>query len=278
MTRLFRRAWRVQIGELVTEDLDVSFKVVRHVGATPGTAELTIYNLSETHRRTLRPNASGWLRVFCQIDAGYEGSRSMIFRGDTRRVLSSRDGTEWQTVITAGDGEHAIRNARVVAAFARETSIASVVRSIAQQMGVGEGNLSAMLPSLDTTVRAGTVLHGQAAQEMTRLCQRAGLEWSIQDGALQILRRGRGLERTAVVLNSDTGLIGTPERAGWRRIKCRALIQPDLVPGRKILVESSTTRGEYRITHAEIIGDTRGKEWDVEVTARDVALDAPLIV
>lgn len=278
MSRLFRRVWRVQVGTLATEDLDVAFKVKRTLAATPGTCELTIYNLNADHRRELRPNAAGRLRVFCQVDAGFEGTRSMLFRGDTRRIEHKRDGTEWVTVITAGDGEHAIRRARVVAAFAPDTTVASVVRALAQTMGVGEGNLASVVGRFGASSRAGTVLHGQAAQELTRICTAAGLEWSVQDGALQLLVRGQALQREAVVLSPETGLLGSPERCGWRKIKLSALLQPDLVPGRRVVVQSSTATGEYRIVEAEYAGETRGEDWNVDLVCRDIALDAPLIV
>ncbi len=276
--RLYDRRWRLQIGELATEDLDLSFKITRHFAPVPGTAEITVYNLNAEHRHALRPSASGWLRVFCQLDAGYNGSRSMLFRGDTRRVLTRRAGVEWETTVTAGDGEHAIRKARVVAAFNRGTTLATVVRELAAQMGIGEGNLPSVIDALGATTRAGTVLHGQAAQELTRVCTQAGLEWSIQDGVLQLVRRGRGLERSAILLNPDTGLIDNVERAGYKRVKFKALLQPDLVPGRRVVLESSTATGEYRIIGAEYTGDTRGEDWHAEIVARDVALDAPLIV
>lgn len=276
--RLFRRVYRVQVGTLATEDVDITFKVTRTLAAHPGTCEITLYNLSEAHRRELRPNAFGRLRAFCQLDAGYEGTRSMLFRGDTRRIEHKRDGTEWVTVVTAGDGEHAIRNARVVASFARETTFATVVRALAQQMGVGEGNFASVTDALGATVRAGTVLHGQAAQELHRICAAAGLEFSVQDGALQILRRGQALDRVGVLLSPETGLLGSPERCGYKRIKLSALLQPDLVPGRKVRVESSTATGDYRIVQAEYAGDTRGEDWTADLVCRDLALDAPLIV
>ena len=88
MARLFRRVYRVQVGTLATEDVDVTFKVTRTLAAHPGTCEITLYNLSEAHRRELRPNAFGRLRVFCQLDAGYEGSRSMAISTQPGMPLS----------------------------------------------------------------------------------------------------------------------------------------------------------------------------------------------
>lgn len=280
MSRLFRRVWRVQVGTLATEDIDISFKVTRNLSPYPGTCELTLYNLSPDHRAELRPSAFGRLRVFCQLDAGYEGARSMLFRGDTRRIEHKRDGVDWVTVITAGDGIHAIRNARVRASFAPGTTIATIVDSIVQQMEVGAGNSREILSTLaaTTTVRAGTVLHGQAAQELTRICTANGLEWSIQDGALQLLRRGGRLARTGILLSPESGLLGSPERAGYKRFKVQSLLIPDLVPGRVVVLDSSTARGDYKVMSAEYSGDTRSEDWTCSMVVRDTALDAPLIV
>ena len=62
-----------------------------------------------------------------------------------------------------------------------------------------------------------------AAEQLTELCRSAGLEWSVQSGVLQLLPRGRALQRSAVVLSSDTGLVGSPRRTGGtarRRSAC----------------------------------------------------------
>ena len=48
--------------------------------------------------------------------------------------------------------------------------------------------------------------------------------------------------------------------------------------GRRVVVQSSTATGEYRIVEAEYAGETRGEDWGVDLVCRDIALDAPLIV
>jgi hypothetical protein len=63
-----------------------------------------------------------------------------------------------------------------------------------------------------------------------------------------------------------------------RTITVKALLIPGLVPGQQVVLDSGIARGAWRISTAEYSGDTRGEDWHAELTARDVALDAPLIV
>lgn len=280
--RLFGRRWRVQVGELVSADLDLSFKVTRQHAARPGTAEITLYNLTPSHRSEIlkSPRARHWLLsapgqpdtpgqagTVVELAAGYGTEAPTIFRGTLRRVVQKREGaTDWTITVTAGDGAYAIRNARVRRAFAADTQLGTVLGAIADAMGVGRGNLDEVVPRaqfdrVGAIFPEGTLVHGSAADELTRLCMSAGLEWSIQDGHLLVLERGAAIRRAAVVLSPDTGLVGSPERNGRRRAKARALIIPDLVPGCVVDLRSEVIAGEFRILHAEYSGDTRGGDW-----------------
>ena len=142
---LFRRSWRVQVGELVTEGLAVKFKIKRSLAAV-GQCEFTVYGLNEDHRRevTHAPRRT----TFVEVQAGYEGGRSTLFRGDLRKAVPAREGTEWSVTVTAGDGEHAIRTARVSRSFAAGATLESVVRAIADAMGVGLGYPVRYIPEL----------------------------------------------------------------------------------------------------------------------------------
>jgi hypothetical protein len=279
--RLFGRHFRLQVGELVSTDLDIKFKVTRAHAARPGTAEITIHNLTPAHRSEIlkSPRARHWLLnapgqpdtpgqpgTVVELAAGYAADAPTIFRGTLRRAVESRDGDDWVITVTAGDGAYAIRSARVRRSFAADTQLGTVIRAIADAMQVGYGNLDDVLPGaqferVGAIFPEGTVLHGQAADELTALCRSAGLEWSIQDGHLLMLERGAAIRRQAVVLSPDTGLVGSPERNGRRRAKAKALLIPDLVPGRIVDLRSDVIAGEFRILHAEYTGDTSGGDW-----------------
>lgn len=268
--RLFGRRWRVQIGALVSEDVDIRFKAKRTSAPRPGTLELEVFNLAEANRNEVLNARRGTL---VELSAGYADARPVVFRGDLRRATHKRDGLDWIVTVTAGDGENAIRNARVARSFAAGTALADVFAALADAMGVGIGNAreataTATLGTVGALYPRGVILHGLAADELTRLCRGAGLEWSVQEGALQLLPRGRALQRSAVLLTPDTGLLGSPEVGQGRAVKARALLIPDLVPGRLVELRSQVVSGRYRIHGTELAGDTRGEDWTVTLDLR----------
>jgi hypothetical protein len=272
--RLLDRRYRLTVGELATDSLDVRFEVKRTLRPVPGTAEIEVYNLTADHRAALHRAR----RPPVQLAAGYAEGTSLLFRGDARRIDNTRDGADWVTTITAGDGEHALRTTRAAVAFGADAPVADVLRYLSERMGVGIGNARAALAdaSLDRlrdVFPRGTVLHGPAARELETLLSSAGFEWSVQDGVLQVLPRGGALQRTAVRLTPSTGLVGVPEVGRNRVVSVTALLIPDLVPGRLITLESAIVTGVHRIEKATYAGDTTpgAQDWYAHLECRAVA-------
>lgn len=262
--RLFDRRWRVQIGTLDVSQCAIKFKVSRSLYGYAGTAEIEVRNLTKEHRDEIL--ASPRRTTFVEVMAGYAEGMSLIFRGDKRKTIPVREGGDWIVKITAGDGEHALRNARVGRSFAAGSTVQQVVQHIADVMGVGVGNAAsalrgATLGGLDGVFPEGTMLYGLAAEELTRLTSSTGLTWSVQDGALQILPRGGALAREALSLGPDTGLLGAPEVVNRRTCNVKTLLIPGLVPGQQVVLASDVVHGVWRISKAEYAGDTHGLEW-----------------
>lgn len=270
--RLYGRRWAVQIGTLRTTDLDVEFKATRTLHGRGGTAEVTLYNLAAVHRREL----AGQRRPFVRLEAGYADGMSVLFQGDARQVTVRPQGPDWVARVTAGDGEHALRTARVGRSFGPDTRLVEVLAALADALGVGAGNLPQALAGrgldrVGDTFPEGVVLHGPAVEALDRLARSAGLEVSVQAGVLQLLPLGGALQRGAVLLTPDTGLLESPEIQKTRTVKAKALLIPDLVPGQKVRLRSATLDALYRIEQADYAGDTRGEAWDVDMTLRELA-------
>lgn len=284
MSDLFRRVYRVQVGTLNLSELACKFHIKRSLHGRAGTCELEVYNLADAHRREI---ASAPRRTtFVEVQAGYAGTGlSTLFRGDLRKAITVRESTAWVAKITAGDGEHALLTARVSRSFAANTTVETVVRHIADAMGVGIGNAvtamraaslrGASLAGEPATFPAGTMVHGSASAELARLCASVGTSFTIQDGALQVLPLGGSLQRTAVSLSPDSGMIGAPEIVNRRAIKLKCLIQPGLTPGQEVVVQSQVIDGTWRITECDINGETHGSAWDMSLACHRPA--PPLI-
>lgn len=275
MTQLFRRKVEVVVDTLVLGDggLDVAFEVERTLRRHPNKAQIRIWNLSASHRAQLEQLGS----VRVRLRAGYQDGFAEIFNGDLRRAQSERDGADIVTTISGGDGELATRRGTVNRSFASPVNFDHVLQHLVDAIGVGVGNaLSALTgTSLDQAGSesrgAGVVLSGRADDELDGLLTSAGLEWSIQDGALQVLPRGRALDGTAVRLAPDTGLIESPSVSTKGVLTARALLMPDLVPGRKVQIDATTVSGFFRMKKGTYVGDTASDDWSIGLEGEPLA-------
>lgn len=278
---LFDRAWRIQVGGVLVSQrdrdtragLDCAFKITRSLASSrAGTCELTIFN---PPREMLRELVSLPRRTTpVSVAAGYRDGASRLFVGDLHLALPAREGTDLSVTITAGDGAHARRAARISRAFAPGTSVDQAAQALAAALGVGVGNAArafrgTRLASATGEWSDGVILHGGAAEELTRLCDAAGLIWSVQDGQLLVLPLGGALERTAIRLGADSGLLGAPQIVDRRTIKAKCLIQPGLVPGQRVVIDSLLVREPVqRITEVSFTGETGGAAWEAELTLK----------
>lgn len=276
---LFGRAWAVTINTVKITGLNINFKVEKSTKDEPNTCELHVWNLSEDHRamiEELNPatkTVSGLAKakvkeavrkqatkgIPCKIEVGYEDDLQQIWLGDLRSGHSLKHEQDWQTILESGDGEKSYQNARVNVSYGPKTPTDTALRAIARAMGVGEGNLSATVAKLRTGGKLypqGSVFSGPARDHMSAFCKSADLEWSIQDGALQFLDRGKALDGRAIRLSSDTGMLDSPTVDVDGILTIKSLILPDVRPGRLLVVDAARVKGNYKIEKCTWEGDS----------------------
>lgn len=276
MTALFGRSWSLSVGNLDLSDLDLTFKVERSISREPNTAEIQIYNLSHESRATVE--AGGIVR----LSAGYGDNPPLLFRGDSRIVWTARDATvDTVTTVQARDGGRAYSEAQVSRAYGPGTPCTQPLRDVIRVMDIGEGNLGDFTTAFQLrngadTFADGFVAHGPCRRVLNDILRAAGLRWSVQNGALQVMRAGVALQYQSVVLASDSGLIESPtwdERGNRTQgrsgvVTAKTLIQPGIEPGRKIRIESETITGDFEVRKISYSGDTRGDDWIATLECR----------
>lgn len=269
MTTLLRRRAEIVIQDVRVTGLRVVFNVHRSLRPTPNKATVKVYNLAEDTRRRIESLA----RVRVLLLAGYEHADPFqVFFGDLRRVSSAFDGSSTVTTLEGIDGGQA-RQQRVDRGFAAGTSLTDVIGHTVDALGIGRGNLVSMASRFGAEGFArqlthGTAVSGRASDELTRLLESTGCEWSIQDQRLQILPRGRALEGEAIRLAAETGLVGSPSISPQRVVTAQTLMIPELYPGRRVVVESRFVNGAFRVVKTEHSGDTQGNDWYIKLEAR----------
>lgn len=272
MTRLFDRRYRLQLDTIQVEELNVAFSVVRTLRRRPGRSEVKVWNLSETHRRQVEELRPG--QVYVELHAGYADGITRIFRGRLHRAQSVRQGANWVTSVTSRDGRGA-SSARTSRSFRAGTSIATVARGVVADMGVDEGNVgdddALSFEGSAGVFAGGATVVGNAAEQLDGILASTGREWSIQDEAVQVLRRGHALTRPAVRLAAETGLRDDPgpTRDERGRLHCRVDLIPDITPGALVSVESALHRGTFRVEQVTYKGELDGADWHIDLVCAE---------
>lgn len=252
------------------EALRIQFTIVKSLKREPNTAKITIYNLSEDSRVAFQEKDLPTI-----LEAGYIENRQTIFQGELTFGQNKLDDVNWTTTLQAGDGVKQFKSARINQAIRGPAKATDVLRTAAQALGVGLGNIQEKIAQ--GSVRGvleefanGIVLSGKAERQLTKVARSLGYAWSIQDGELLFLEDGASKVATLVRLNSRSGMIGSPEAGDGGIVRVRSLLQPELVPGRQINIESRQVNGFFRVEKSTFVGDTRGQDWYVDVEARPV--------
>lgn len=265
---LFGRVAILTIGTVEIRDLRISFSVEASIKPQPNKATIQVYNLNPDHQSQIEQLGS----VPVRLDVGYLGGTQTIFLGDLRTCPTVKDGPDLITVVESGDGEKAVQTSRVSVSVAKGTNTDKVLKDVALAIGVDPGNLEdaarkirTAFPGSGGIFPAGTVLTGSAAREMSSICKSLNLEWSIQKGKLLILERGKALEAEAVSLSKYSGMIGAPTVDNKGILSVSSLMNPEIFPGRLLVLDGDRLQGQYRIEDCAYTGDTRTNDWRIDM-------------
>lgn len=285
----YRRSCKLIVASANGSGLDLSelrikFSIKRSDTQTPNTADIRVYNLSEETAVQIRKE---FTKVV--LEAGYEGNRGVIFKGNIKQVILGRESaTDTFIDIVAGDGDKAYNFAIVNTTLAKGSTQANQIQAAVASMqskGVTQGPLG---KQTTTVLPRGKAMFGPAKNYLRNSAQTTGNVWSIQDEKVTLVSTTSYLPGTAIVLNSNTGMIGTPQQTNdGVNIKC--LLNPGLNVSTRVQIdESSIARiktnleaiaasnaaglaapilphlsidGIYYILTLEHSGDTRGVDW-----------------
>lgn len=275
MADLFQRRARLTVDGIQVEDLRLQFTVKKSAKKEPNTAEISVFNLAQATRGRLQARGA---RVV--LEAGYPDTLGTIFSGDARTIDHVRTGAEWVTKIQCGDGERAYQFRNAALSFSAGARRADVVAAVIDSLGLLPGNAAAQVAA-NVTGSTSRFLNGysgvgNSARQLDNLLRPVDLTWSIQDGEIQVLTATGTRREIAVVLDKDTGLIGSPEHGAPDKkgkpsvLKCRSLLQAVIKPGSRVLIKSLNTNGHYRVETVTHSGDTAGGDWYSSLEARPV--------
>ena len=252
-------------GEGITiKDLRVSFRVEKTSTSEPNKATIQVYNLSSLSRGRIETKTQAVV-----LDAGWVDLSQRIFAGVISRVEHRKEPPDIITEIECKDGRD-LSAAAFRRSYRKGTSKRRIVNDvIAAMANTSTGPMTAS--ALAGNAGGRVVLSGKSRQVLDRLARSWGFEWSVQDGAIQIIdETSTSKPKTeAIILRKDTGMIGSPAKTN-RGCKVKALLQPGLNPGVYVQVVSTFLSGYFKVESVEHAGDTHGGDWSSNVEARRI--------
>jgi hypothetical protein len=289
----WKRACQVIIGNGSTGDglsveqpLRISFKITKTIGRTPNTCLLKLYNLSQDSEDRIKGEFDEVL-----INAGYAGHAALIFRGNIRHNVSYREGNDRIIEIDAGDGDKDFNQTIVNTTLAAGTSTSDL---IAHVLGNFTSTIRGQIVVKDKTRIRGRVISGMARDVLDDVARENTANWSIQDGKLHMIPTDSTLPTEAIVLTSETGLLGAPEVSD-KGITTRCLLNPQIAVNGKVWLNNNSVKlrvrqqklalpgahkpmkkhapheiarldpdGVYKVFAIIHEGDTRGTKWETE--------------
>lgn len=294
MPLAWQRQYRLSVGPPSStgrqwSELQITFEVKKDVGEEPNLSTISIYNLSEDSRGFISQEGQQVL-----LEAGYKDTRAIIFQGDLAQATHEYKAPDWITTLECGEGEVAYRDGFITLTRAPGATRRQVLEQVAVDLGLGlyvtEGDTS-----LDDPYLQGVTFHGTARDLLRRLARQGGREWSIQQSVLTLIHQGGATDIPAVLLSPQTGLIQTPQptkkrieliggdsrpRRGTTKqneagVKITSLLNPEIRPGRLVVIEAQTLSGTFVCRSVTHKGDYRGNTWHTEAEVFDVARRAP---
>ena len=261
--RLYDRRARLIIGEVDIasegeQGLQMSFTVNRALKRSANTAEILIHNLSDGTRAKIDGNVRRLV-----LEAGYVDTLASVFTGDRAWVTHSREMLGWLTTIEGGAGMGALTR-KFSGSDAPGVPASTLAKDVLQSAGlaVNIAALEGMLGNL--TYAGGKAAVGNVRDILRELAADAGIEFSVQDGEALFLAPRQVSNLPAFFLSADNGLVGSPSRVRDPQrpraniIKGASLLQPGIVPGRRLVLDSVALKGTFKVTSCTHAGDTHG--------------------
>lgn len=274
--------------KVTADDLRMRFDTHQALSGTPHHVNIIITNASPKTIAAMRKE-----KAPVTLKVGYESGSGVIFEGQILQVRNGRENvsdTYVHVLATSSDNgrNYATVNKALAAGHTFRDRVDVALESM-KPYGITAGHIDDLG---SRKFLRGFSCFGMTHDLLREVCKGVGATWHIQGNKLNILKEGNMLPGGAIVLNSQTGMIGLPEQT-IEGVIVRCLLNYNIYPGSKIQInESSIQRaayspstgaagqntlfdtggilgiaadGIYKCWRVEHNGDTRGPNWYTEI-------------
>jgi hypothetical protein len=244
----------------------LEFDIIRNSYSSTNEAKIRLYNLSLFHRNLLlqdQDTSSLGNSLFVTLNAGYGPGPfwPIVFKGNTTRAWSVREGINYVTTLECFDGGIAYTNSKTNRTFSAGQSMGDVFDGLLSDLtsvynglpyGVSKGAVSAALSS-------GTLSRGQSYSGSTIdiLRQLSNNNFFVDNLVANVLSQSDAISGNSLTINAASGLLGTPVKE-QQILAFDILFEPRIVIGTLVNIDSITSVNSYNGPHKVVSVHHRG--------------------
>ena len=221
-------------------DLDMEFEIGFNDNSEGNTGNAVLYNLSQ---KTIQKFEKDKPIIF---KAGYKGDVGTLLPGVIVSYVTRYSNTDRETKLILGDHTDAWLNATINRTWSPGTTAQNVASDIIDLLPFSFGGFEI---SNNIKYSKGKTFSTTCKTALEEIATDLGAKLHVSRGRIYFRDPQRGTEQI-VLLNSDTGLISSPERAtkdGKTIYDVRSLLNYRIWADSVVRIESKTVNGLYRV-------------------------------
>jgi len=241
---------------IIKPPFTVEFEIVRNDFSSANYSSIRIYNLGEKTRSQIRVDSwdiASFKKVLFQ--AGYlnpsnlspviaqtKSNLPVIFSGIIQRAWSVREGVNFITQMENYDGGEAFQLARTNTQFTSKTPNDTVINNLVDSLKSNGVTKGAVGNNFGGTTSRGKSYTGNTCDLLSDLTNGG---FFIDNQKAYCLTDDEALDvGDLLVINSQTGLLGTPVRE-QSRVHLDMIFEPRIQIGQQVKVESQTEKNNF---------------------------------
>lgn len=261
MSKLWMREAQILVAgmEIRHPPMTLEFNIEFDDSPEPNLSELTIYNLSDDTIARIKKGAN------IILNAGYKDNVGTVLAGEVISAKTYWDGVGKITEIKAGDGVSAWLASSVSKTFKAGTKASQIIKDIVGGFGLEIGEIKL---ANNITYAEGKTCYGSLQQVLQQVVNDTGSKMHITNGVVMVRAPEAGTV-TGFLLNSDTGLIGTPGviEDGKADYQVECLLNHRITTDSLIQIQSKTANGNFRVKKGKHSGTEQSWITEMEVVA-----------
>ena len=248
MNKLFKQKTQLIINNIIMPDLDINFNIKFDAADAQPVNDVTILNLTP---ETIRNINIGQTLI---LNAGYFGNLGSILVGKIKNITASNGTVDRSLKLTVTPDINVILTQNVSKSYAPGTLASYIVKDILNEVDIETGTIKL---NSDIVYTNGKVISGAIDFILKQIVSETNSFLFVRCNILYITDSEYEIN-TGVFLNSDTGLIGSPEIIeinGATGYKIKSLLNPLLTVGSVFFLGSKYLSGLFRVQDGTHNGD-----------------------